>query len=110
MDSRALRTLVRQTIRTLQVKDGDVLLIKARTDALATRRDVHDFTNAVRRGGRPNCVVIALESFDELAVMDEEIMELHGWVRKQETVIVPPEETINRFVGELKDYIEKDDK
>lgn len=82
MDNRALRTLIRQTIRTLKVQDGDVILIKARADALATRRDIENFTNAVRRGGRPNCVVIALEDFGEITVMDAEIMALHGWVRK----------------------------
>lgn len=82
MDNRALRTLIRQTIRTLAVKDGDVILIKARSDAIATRRDIENFTNAIRRGGRPACVVIALEDFKELAALDEEVMALHGWVKK----------------------------
>ncbi len=82
MDNRALRTLIRQTIRSLAVKDGDVILIKARSDAIATRRDIENFTNAIRRGGRPACVVIALEDFAEIAALDEEVMGLHGWVRK----------------------------
>lgn len=84
MDKRALRTFVRTAIRVHKVNDGDVILLKANTSEIASKQQVHDFANAIRAGGRHNCVLIALDDFDDLRVLNEEDMEKHGWVRKVE--------------------------
>lgn len=82
MDKRQLRTFVRQVIRVHKVQDGDVILLKANTSEIASKQQVHDFANAIRAGGRHNCVLIALDDFDDLQVLNDEDMEKHGWVRK----------------------------
>lgn len=82
MDKVKLRTLVRTAIRVHRINDGDVILLKAHTEAIADKKSVHDFANAIRAGGRPNCVLIALDDFNELQVLNEEDMAKHGWVRK----------------------------
>lgn len=82
MDKRALRNLVRTALRVHKVQDGDVILLKANTSEIASKQQVHDFANAIRAGGRHNCVLIALDDFNDLRVLNEEDMEKHGWVRK----------------------------
>lgn len=82
MDKRQLRNFVRTAIRVHKVNDGDVILLKANTSEIASKQQVHDFANAIRAGGRHNCVLIALDDFNDLQVLNEEDMEKHGWVRK----------------------------
>lgn len=82
MDRRTLRNFVRNTIRIHHVNDGDVILLKIHTEGISDKQMVNAFANAIRHGGRPNCVLIALDDFDELAVLNDEDMEKHGWVRK----------------------------
>lgn len=86
MDKRTLRNFVRTTVRVHKVKDGDVILLKSHTEAIADKQMVNTFANAIRHGGRPNCVLIALDDFSELDVLNEEDMEKHGWVRKAKDV------------------------
>jgi hypothetical protein len=82
MDKLKLRTLIRSTIRVLKVQDGDVILLKIHTEGINDKKAVNSFANAIRAGGRPKCVLIALDDFAELDVLNEEDMEKHGWVRK----------------------------
>jgi len=82
MDKLKIRTLVRKTIRALNVKDGDVILLKINTEGINDKKQVNAFANAIRAGGRPNCVLIALDNFDDLDVLNEEDMEKHGWIKK----------------------------
>lgn len=86
MDKRTLRNLVRSVVRVHHVNDGDVILLKIHTGAISDKQMVNSFANAIRHGGRPNCVLIALDDFDELAVLNDEDMEKHGWVRKVKDV------------------------
>lgn len=84
MDKRTLRNFVRAVIRVHKVQDGDVILLKANTSEIASKQQVHDFANSIRAGGRHNCVLIALDDFAELDILNEEDMAKHGWVRKVE--------------------------
>lgn len=76
---------IRNDTRALQVNDGDVILVK-RGGYLATERNLKDLATSFGRTGRGQCILILVDEFDDLSVLNEEAMEKHGWIRGRKIV------------------------
>ncbi len=74
---------IRNDTRALKANDGDIILVK-RGSHLIAGRNLNDLAASLGRTGRGRCILIVVDSFDDLNVLTEEEMGKHGWVRKEE--------------------------
>lgn len=76
---------VREAIRRLEIEDGDVVLVKR--DAIpgkgstAERAYLNSFATVLGNTGREKCIVVIVNSFDDIATLKPHDMMEHGWVR-----------------------------
>ena len=74
--------MVRDAIRKLEIEDGDVVLVKHGTP-LSQKDNFHSFARTLGRTGRERCIVVVVDEFDDLTVLDPVGMLQHGWVREE---------------------------
>jgi stalled ribosome rescue protein Dom34 len=75
------REEARRYIRTLNVQDGNVLAIKAGT-RLGNKESIQALSRAFAATKRTKVVIVVVDDFDDLSVLDEEGMNKLGWYRK----------------------------
>lgn len=74
-----LRDIVR-AIKKLHVANGDILLVKKGT-SLAQGDDLDSLLTAGKQMGLDNVLVVLVDDFDDLTVLNEQGMANHGWFR-----------------------------
>ena len=73
-----IRNIVRDAINKLEIEDGDVILVKQGTP-VGEHRTFAQFAQLLGRSGRPRCICVIVDDFDDLSVVSKEDMEAHGW-------------------------------
>ena len=77
----------RESITTLPIEDGEVLVVRVPdhvNPTLLLQRLADQFTDLLEYLELENCTVIAIQKSVELELLNEEQMAAVGWVRKEE--------------------------
>lgn len=82
--ARRPRTVARDLLRTYQVADGDMILIKHGTPE-AEKRVIDALARKLSASGRQKCIILSVESVEHIIVLNEEDMNKHGWFRENQT-------------------------
>lgn len=80
--NQSVRELIRRVMRIITVRDGDVLALRAGSP-LANMDNVKKLSRAFASTGRRNVIVIVVEDFGDLTVLDEARMNELGWYRER---------------------------
>lgn len=73
--------LAKQIAKKLQLKDGDIILLKSGSVA-AQKGNMDLLSGILGYTDRPNCVLIVVDEFDDLSILDEAQMNELGWYRE----------------------------
>ena len=65
-------------IRKLELKDNSIVLVKAGT-ALAKIDNINELVKAGGRLDVKDILIVVVDDFDDLTVLDEQQMHKHGW-------------------------------
>lgn len=81
-------------IKKLHVGDGDVIALKFQSN-LANKETIELIANALNRMGLEQSLVVVVEDFGDLSVLNETEMNKRGWYRlsKISKVLKIPEKT-----------------
>lgn len=74
------RAMVRESLRLLRPKDGDIVLVRAGTP-MGHQIHVARLQSHLARTDRRNCLVGVVAELDDLQVLNEADMNRHGWQR-----------------------------
>ncbi|OHB71826.1 MAG: hypothetical protein A2W23_06015 [Planctomycetes bacterium RBG_16_43_13] len=80
---------INKFVGKLHLRDGDVLALKYGTN-IAQKDFIDKLTNAIVTAGHLNVIIIVVDSFDDLNVLDQETMNKMGWFRKEQLLKVLP--------------------
>lgn len=69
-----------KVIRKLRIRDNDIILVKSDC-AMATAENLDLLANAVGRTGAQNCIVVLVDSMDDIDSLSKDTMAKHGWVK-----------------------------
>lgn len=71
----------RRFLKVMPINDGDILMVRA--DSMPARRDAIDaMSRALSKTDRENVILIVVDEFDDLSVVNEVSMNELGWFRK----------------------------
>jgi hypothetical protein len=73
---------VRQAMKymtNLRIKDGDILAIQRGT-VLANEDSIGKIVAGLEKIGLTKCIVVVVDSFNDLKVLDESKMQQRGWI------------------------------
>ena len=73
----------------MHLRDGYVLVLKHGT-SVAKTDFIDRLTNAITTAGHLNVIIVVVDSFDDLTVLDQETMNKMGWFRKEQLMKVLP--------------------
>lgn len=82
--STSKRQLVRESIRQLHIQDGQILLVK-RGSPLGNEDSLKALAGIFHRQNRSNCILIVVDDFNDLAVINPQQMNAAGWYRMEES-------------------------
>lgn len=74
------RSLIRESLRLLRPKDGDIVLVRAGTP-MGHELHIARLQTHLSRTDRKNCLVGVVAELDDLSVLDEAAMNRLGWQR-----------------------------
>lgn len=74
------RTLIRQALRSLRPKDGDIILVQAGTP-MGHQIHVARLQTHLARTGRQNCLIAVVNDFEDMSALSEADMNRLGWQR-----------------------------
>lgn len=78
MENISIKTLAK-FVRKMRISNGDIIAIKSGT-VLANKRTVDELSEAIGAlNGKGKCVLIVVDDFDDLRVLDEKAMNERGW-------------------------------
>ncbi len=67
-------------LKKFHINDGDILVLKSKT-GLANTQTVEDLANALGKMGLKNALVVVVDSFEDMSVLNETEMNKRGWFR-----------------------------
>ncbi len=78
--NRLAREEIRRYVRNITVNNGDILAIKVGS-VLAKKENTDALSLGLARAGKTGSVIVVVESFTDLAMLDETEMNRLGWRR-----------------------------
>jgi hypothetical protein len=75
-------TIHEKSLRKLEIKNGDVIIIK-RFDGLSVDL-IEWIANELGDRGLGDCIVVVADRLSDFKVVDEKVMNNYGWYRKPE--------------------------
>lgn len=67
-----------KVLRKLNVRDGDVLLVKSQT-SLSSKEMVGEIIEGLKKLGHTRSLVMVVDDFNDISTMNETEMNKHGW-------------------------------
>ena len=74
----AVKAEIEKVISSLKVNNGDVILVRNQS---LVHRNMNKIAEVLGDAGLDKCIMIAVNEFDDLTIVDEEGMKAHGWQR-----------------------------
>lgn len=71
-----------KAIKKLRIQAGDTILLR-RDAEIAKKEFIDDMVNAFERAGLDHVLIIVVDDFDDLTVLNEKGMAQHGWFRAE---------------------------
>ena len=82
MTRKTARRQAHAIAKHLDIKDGDILLLKRITDNVGENLEVFNaLRNAFGLTGRGRCVIMIVDDFDEVRALSEKDMMNYGWCK-----------------------------
>lgn len=74
------RKQLQKHIQKLTLREGDVILIKE-SSPTARREVIQGIVDALGKVGKRNIILVVVDDFDDLSILNEQEMAKHGWYR-----------------------------